>query len=68
MGSAGGLLFHYLKLPLPWLLGVLCATIVASMAGLPVEIRPGLQKYFIIVLGVMLGGTFPAGRTQPRPP
>ncbi len=35
LGITGGLLFHYLNLPLPWLLGALWATLVASIAGMP---------------------------------
>ncbi len=58
LGGAGALLFQMLSLPLPWLLGALTATMAASLAGAPVEIRPGLRKYLIVVLGVMLGGTF----------
>ncbi len=35
LGITGGLLFHYLNLPLPWLLGALWATLVASIARMP---------------------------------
>ncbi len=35
LGITGGLLFHYLYLPLPWLLGALWATLVASIARMP---------------------------------
>ncbi len=58
MGDLGGLLFSTLGLPLPWLLGSLCTTIVASMAEMPVEISSDLRKYLIVALGVMVGGTF----------
>ena len=58
LGSTGALLFHYLNLPLSWLLSALCATLVVSIAEMPVVIRPGLRKYLIIVLGMMLGGIF----------
>ncbi len=58
VGGVGVLLFLALGLPLPWLLGPLAATMLASLAGAPVEIRPGLRKYLIVILGVMLGGTF----------
>ena len=58
LGSLGGLLFYAVNLPLPWLLGSLTATLIASIAGMPVEIRSGLRKYIMIVLGVMLGGAF----------
>ena len=57
-GSVGALLFQVLGLPLPWLLGALTATMAASLAGAPVEIRPGLRRYLVCILGVMLGGTF----------
>lgn len=58
IGTMGGGLFFVLHLPLPWLLGALLATMIASLSGAPVEIKPGLRKYLIVVLGVMLGGTF----------
>ncbi len=35
LGITSGLLFHYLYLPLPWLLGALWATLVASIARMP---------------------------------
>ena len=56
VGSVGALFFQVLSLPLPWLLGALTATIAASLAGAPVEIRPGLRRYLVCILGVMLGG------------
>ena len=58
VGSVGALLFQVLGLPLPWLLGALTATMAASLSGAPVEIRPGLRRYLVCILGVMLGGTF----------
>ncbi|MCP3871435.1 MAG: AbrB family transcriptional regulator [Gammaproteobacteria bacterium] len=58
VGSVGAFLFSILALPLPWLLGALIATVVASLAGAPVEIRPGLRRYLVCILGVILGGTF----------
>lgn len=57
-GVFGSFVFLYLSLPLPWLLGALCATMAASLVGAPVEIKPGFRRYLIVVLGVMLGGTF----------
>lgn len=58
IGAVGGGVFAVLNLPLPWLLGALLATVIASLSGAPVEIKPGLRKYLVVVLGVMLGGTF----------
>ena len=35
LGTLGGVLFHALALPLPWMLGALFFTMAASVAGLP---------------------------------
>lgn len=58
VGGVGGALFDALHLPLPWLLGALIAAMIASLAGAPVEIKSNMRKYLVVVLGVMLGGTF----------
>jgi hypothetical protein len=36
IGTAGGALFWVLALPLPWMLGALCASTIAAMAKLPI--------------------------------
>jgi membrane AbrB-like protein len=64
IGGAGGALFAYLQLPLPWLLGALAATTIASMAGLQMAVPDRLRQPMIAVLGLMLGTTFTPERVE----
>jgi uncharacterized protein len=64
IGGAGGALFAYLQLPLPWLLGALTATTIASMAGLRMAVPDRLRQPMIAVLGLMLGTTFTPARVE----
>ena len=58
LGGLGGLLFHYFHLPLPWMIGALAVTTVASLTNVPLA-RPGrLRPMVVPVLGVMLGAGF----------
>lgn len=58
IGTAGGALFHWLNLPLPWMLGSMCACLVAALLRVPV-IAPGrLRAPMVVVLGVLLGSAF----------
>jgi len=56
VGLLGGLLFHWLNLPLAWMLGPLIANLGVSLTGLPVGIKPRLRGIFLGSLGVILGG------------
>ncbi|MGH6719800.1 MAG: AbrB family transcriptional regulator [Alphaproteobacteria bacterium] len=58
LGSAGGVGFFALALPLPWMMGAMVATTVAAVGGLPVRLPPALRAVMIAVLGVMLGSAF----------
>lgn len=58
LGAAGGSLFAVLDLPLPWMLGALSATTLASLGGLRPDIPPRLRGVMIAVLGLMLGSAF----------
>lgn len=58
VGSAGGFIFHQLNLPLPWMLGALSATLIASVSGAAIEVSKGIRNYIIVIIGLMLGGTF----------
>lgn len=60
IGLAGGWLFARLGTPLPWMLGALAATMIGSMAGLPLQVPQLFRRLWIIVLGVMLGSAFTA--------
>jgi len=58
IGTAGGLVFAVAGLPLPWMLGAMAATLVASLAGVP-QGRPSvLVSPMRVILGVMIGSGF----------
>ncbi|MEH6633401.1 MAG: AbrB family transcriptional regulator [Halopseudomonas aestusnigri] len=57
-GFLGGLVFWTLGLPLPWMLGCLTGSIIASLSGAPVEVSKPIRLVIMVILGVMLGGTF----------
>ena len=58
LGLAGGVLFFALNLPLPWMLGALCLTLVAAVIGLPIRTPDALRPPVIAVIGVLLGSGF----------
>lgn len=58
VGAVGAGIFVALQLPLPWLLGSMLATTVASVAGAPMSIPKLARTSMLLVLGVMLGSRF----------
>ena len=58
LGTLGGVVFHALALPLPWMLGALCLTMAAAVAGLPVRGPMRLRPAIVAVIGVLLGSRF----------
>ena len=64
LGAFGGAGFAALGLPLPWLLGALAATTVASLTGLDLRVPEQLRRPMIAVLGAMLGTTFAPERLE----
>ena len=58
LGTAGGVAFHLLGLPLPWMLGALSVTMVAAVAGLGVQGPVRLRPAIVAVIGVLLGSRF----------
>jgi membrane AbrB-like protein len=58
LGAAGGAVFSFLKLPLPWLLGPMIFNTVAVMARVPVLPPIRLRPYVVVVIGVLLGSGF----------
>ena len=58
IGAAGGWAFAKLNMPLPWMVGAMCATTIAALAGAPLRIPSALRSLMIAVLGTMLGSTF----------
>lgn len=61
LGTLGGLVFYILNLPLPWMLGALFATMVASVAGAPVLGPTRLRPAIVAIIGVLLGSRFTPG-------
>ncbi len=58
IGAGGGALFAFEHLPLSWLLGAMAATAAAAALRVPVHLPFGLRAAVMVILGVMLGGTF----------
>jgi uncharacterized protein len=60
-GLIGGVLFAFLRLPMPWLLGTICGAAAAAMAGLPARIPDGLRDMVLAILGLMIGSSIHQG-------
>ena len=58
IGACGGAVFAYLGTPLPWMLGALFTTMIASMSGVRLHMNPLWRRLWIIVLGLTLGSSF----------
>ncbi|MEM1365120.1 MAG: AbrB family transcriptional regulator [Pseudomonadota bacterium] len=58
VAGAGVVVFHFLRLPLPWLLGPIVACLVAALAGLPMQGIKPLNDAMRTILGVAVGATF----------
>ncbi len=58
IGTVGGALFHWLRLPLAWMIGAMVYDTAAAAAGAPVGMSLRLRSAMIAVLGVMLGSAF----------
>ncbi len=54
-GVAGGALFFWLRLPMPWLLGAICGTAVPAMAGRRVGVPARLRNAVLVIVGLMIG-------------
>lgn len=55
LGAAGGATFASLGLPLPWLLGALITTLVATTAGVKLTLDTRIRDTALTVLGVTIG-------------
>ena len=58
LGAAGGWLFAEMRMPLPWMIGAMCVTTVAALAGAPLAMPSVLRSLMIAVVGTMLGSAF----------
>jgi hypothetical protein len=58
IGAFGGFVFAWAQLPLPWMMGAMLATTIASVSGADIRIAVPLRMCMIAILGVMLGSAF----------
>ena len=58
IGAAGGAVFNWLGMPLPWMLGALVFNTIAATASAPILPPSRVRNYVIVVIGVMLGSGF----------
>ncbi|WCT71882.1 AbrB family transcriptional regulator [Sphingomonas naphthae] len=58
VGAIGGLLFWWLRAPLPWVLGSMAACAVGSVARLPIQASSATRRPMAAVIGVVLGSAF----------
>ncbi len=58
VATSGVAIFHFLGLPLPWLLGPIFACLTAALAGLPMKGNKLINDAMRSVLGVAVGATF----------
>ena len=58
IAAAGVALFHLAALPLPWLLGPICACLVAALCGVSMKGIPLINNAMRSILGVAVGATF----------
>ena len=58
IGAVGGAVFNYFQLPLAWMLGSMAATVPLAVAGVPLRMDTRFRMAMIVVLGVMVGGSF----------
>ena len=58
IGTAGGVAFFALKMPLAWMMGAMVVTTVAALAGVSLHVPGRLRSVMVAILGVLLGSTF----------
>lgn len=61
VGATGGALFHAAGAPLPWVLGSMAATAIASIAHWPISAGAATRRPMAAVIGVVLGSSFHPG-------
>ena len=55
LGVAGGAIFAWLRLPLPWMLGPMSANMAASLGGARIDIPASWRWPMLGILGVLIG-------------
>lgn len=67
LGAGGALVFIFLELPLPWMLGSMTVCAIASLSGARLAL-PGLWRSLsLAALGALLGGSFTMHTLQALP-
>ncbi len=62
IGAAGGVVFAWFDLPLPWMLGAMATTMGASLLGADIAVPQSVRKPMIGLIGVILGSAFTSDR------
>lgn len=58
IGTIGGAVFAYIRFPLAWMLGAMCACTVATLLRLPVRPVAEVRPFMTAIVGVLLGASF----------
>ncbi|HSF64415.1 MAG TPA: AbrB family transcriptional regulator [Paracoccaceae bacterium] len=58
LAAGGGLLFLWLSIPLPFMLGSMFCVMAAALAGLPMQAPQAIRPPMSVVIGAMLGTSF----------
>jgi membrane AbrB-like protein len=58
IGTVGGFVFNWLKMPLAWMLGACTFSTIAAFSGLRIGMRVQLRQGMVIIMGVLLGAGF----------
>lgn len=58
IGTAGGAIFNYLDMPLPWMMGSMFAAGIITLSGVELKMDTRLRTLMILVIGTLLGGAF----------
>lgn len=57
-GLAGGVLFSFFRMPLPWMLGAMFVVTILALSGAKVRVQGSIREPMVVVMGVMLGSAF----------
>jgi membrane AbrB-like protein len=58
LGAVGGAVANYFNVPLAWMLGALFATMIARVAGAPIDVPVWVRAIFLVLVGLFLGESF----------
>ncbi len=58
IGTVGGFVFDWLRMPLAWMLGACVFSTIAAFAGLRIGMNVRLRQGMVIIMGVLLGSGF----------